>query len=71
MDREFSIRPVVKPPRSKFYLYVYQVCSECGSIHVYRKVGGKVKYLCTEVNAGAGQPSLFPSRENAPSRDAI
>ncbi len=71
MDREFSIRPVVKPPRSKFYLYVWRVCSECGTFHQYRKLAGKMRYLCIEVSADAGQPSLFTSRENAQSRDSI
>jgi hypothetical protein len=34
----YIARPVEKQPKRKFYLYVKRVCSECGWIHLYRKV---------------------------------
>lgn len=44
-------RPVEKPPTRKWYLYVKRLCSDCGLIHIYRKVDEEkspVRYICTK-----------------------
>ncbi len=51
MDNQsvFTARPVEKTPRRKFYLYVKRLCSECGFIHIYRKIDEErnpVRYAC-------------------------
>ena len=45
------IRPVEKHPTSKFYCYRKRICSECGYIHLYRKVDEEkcpVVYGCSK-----------------------
>jgi hypothetical protein len=47
----FIARPVEKYPKRKFYLYVRRICSECGSVHLYRKVDEEkhpVRYGCVK-----------------------
>jgi hypothetical protein len=46
----FVARPVEKTPTRKFYLYLTRLCSECGYIHLYRKVDEQknpVRYGCS------------------------
>jgi hypothetical protein len=53
----YVVRPVAKQPKGKFYLYRKRVCSECGFLHLYRKVAEKdpVRYGCRKQL----QPSLW------------
>jgi hypothetical protein len=47
----YVARPIEKQPKSKFYLYVKRICSECGWIHFYRKVDedkNPVRYGCVK-----------------------
>jgi hypothetical protein len=47
----YVARPVEKQPNRKFYLYVKRICSQCGWIHLYRKVDedkNLVRYGCVK-----------------------
>ena len=47
----YVARPVEKQPKRKLYLYVKRICSECGWIHLYRKVDedkNPVHYECVK-----------------------
>jgi hypothetical protein len=51
VEQPILIKPVEKVPTRKFYCYTKRICSVCGAVHTYRKVGiseDKIVYGCTD-----------------------
>jgi hypothetical protein len=49
--KDYIARPVEKTPARRWDLYVKRICSECGLIHLYRKIDEKknpVRYGCVK-----------------------
>jgi len=70
-EKVIWLRPVEKEPKRKFYLYTKRFCEQCGSIHLYKKIGNmnapNVHFGCGKYNqlalcgeeAEFFQPTLF------------